>query len=92
MGLEIGIHICCASSLRKTQSVTWKDYPGGGGVTWLPPSLRSLARCGVRMIPAIAIGGAGEVLEEHDDGAQQAAGQGGGHGWAKRPLWTAMNL
>ena len=44
------------------------------------------------MIPAIAIGGAGEVLEEHDDGAQQAAGQGGGHGWAKRPLWTAMNL
>ena len=63
-----------------------------GGVTWLPPSLRSLARCGVRIIPAIAIGGAGEVLEEHDDGAQQAAGQGGGHGWAKRPLWTAMNL
>ena len=44
------------------------------------------------MIPAIAIGGAGEVLEEHDDGAQQAAGQGGGHGPAKRPLRRAMNL
>ena len=44
------------------------------------------------MIPAIAIGGAGEVLEEHDDGAQPAAGLGGGHGWAKRPLWRAMNL
>ena len=44
------------------------------------------------MIPAIEIDGAGEILEEPDDGAQPAAGQGGGHGRAKRPLWRAMNL